>query len=291
MTVLTEGYYLNELLKWEQEGNLYSRETVTILNGQDLPLGAVIGKVKTSCPTTGTAGGTNTGAGTCTGVTAGDQVKAGTYTLTCIAAASGAGTFEVKDPDDITLGQATVGVAYTSEQINFTLNDGDPDFAAGDTFTITVTAGSGKAKKIDFDGVDGTEDAYGFTIDAYNADGADIDGVAIVRDALIDAYYLAWPMEFTSGGTDIPAVGDVISGATSADTAEIVKISLASGAWADGDAAGTLWLRKISGDFQAENLDIAARSITNFATIAAGLGATTALAAMKAAGIVEREGA
>lgn len=289
MNHLKEPYRLNDLLKWEQE-NRYSREKVIILAGEDLPMGAVIGKEKTSCPDTGTPG-SNTGNGTCTGVTAGDQVKKGTYTLTCIGEAANAGTFEVKDPDDITLGQATVGVAYNSEQINFTINDGSEDFDAGDTFTVTVTAGTGKVKKIDFNAGDGTEDPYGFTIDAYNALEADLSGVAIVRDALIDPDFLAWPLAFTSGGNAVPAVGDIITGDTSSDTGEIVKIDVVSGSWAGGDAAGILWLSNVRGEFQAENLDIDARDISNFATIAAGLTVDDNLEKMKQAGILLREGA
>ena len=290
MSKLIEKYRLNDVLKWEVD-NYFSREKLTLLAGQDLPCGAVIGKVKTSCPTTGTAGGSNTGAGTCTGVAAGSKVKPGTYTLTCIAAASGTGTFEVQDPDGFTLPQATVGSAYAEEQINFTLNDGDPDFAVGDVFTIAVAAGSLKFVKIDFDAVDGSEDAYGFVIDDYDATLADLEGVGIVRDAIIDPDFLAWPMEFTSGGTDVPEVGDVVVGATSDDTGEICKITLSSGSWAGGDAVGTLWLRKVTGEFQGENLDIDARSITNFATIAAALKTVDSLAVLHAAGIIAREGA
>ncbi len=286
---LKEPYRLNDLLKWEQE-NLFSREKVTVLSGEDLPMGAVYGKEKTSCPTSGTAG-SNTGDGTCTAVTAGGQVKRGTYILTCIAEAANAGTFEVKDPDDITLGQAKVGEAYSSEQINFTLNDGTEDFDAGDTFTITVSAGSGKIKKIDFDAVDGTEDPAGFVIDAYDASDADVEGVGIERDALIDSDFLAWPLEFTSGGTDVPAVGDVVVGATGSDTGEIVKIDVTSGSWSGGDAAGIIWVNKVTGEFQAENLDIDDRSISNFATIAAGLTVDDTLEALKQRGILQREGA
>ena len=290
MAKLIEKDRLNDVLKWEME-NLFSREKVTIASGEDLPCGAVIGKIKTSCPTTGTKDDGNTGDGTCTGVTAGDQVKLGTYTLTCIAEAAGAGTFEIKDPDDITLGQATVAVAYTSEEINFTLNDGDEDFDVGDIFTIAVSAGTLYMVRIDFDAVDGSEDAYGFVIAEYDASDAAVAGVAVVRDAIIDPNYLAWPMEFTGGGTDVPAVGDTVVGATSSDTAEICKITVSSGSWAGGDAAGTLWLRNVSGEFQAENLDIDARSISNFASIAAALDTTTALAVMAAAGIIARDGA
>ena len=148
-----------------------------------------------------------------------------------------------------------------------------------------------KVKRITFDAVDGAEDPYGFVIDEYDASEADLEGVAVVRDAQIDPYFLAWPMAFSSGGTDVPKVGDIVAGATSGDTGEIVKITLTGGAWADGDATGILWLRKLSGEFQAEDLDITARSITNFATISAGLTVDANLAALKQAGIIEREGA
>jgi hypothetical protein len=152
-----------------------------------------------------------------------------------------------------------------------------------------VTA-SGKIVKIDYAASDGSQVAYGFLIADYDASLADVEGAAIVRDALIDPGYLAWPMAFTGGGTDVPRVGDVIAGATSGHTGEIVKIEVTSGSWAAGDAAGVLWLRKVSGEFQAENLDIAAREITDFASIAAGLTVTVNLALMKDEGIIEREG-
>lgn len=153
-----------------------------------------------------------------------------------------------------------------------------------------VTA-SGKVTAIDYDGADGSEDPFGITIDAYDATLADLEGVAIARDALIDPDFLAWPLEFTSGGTDKPRVGDIITGATSADTAEIDKITLSSGSWAGGDAAGILWLRKVTGEFQAENLNIDARNIADFATIAAGLTITDNLTALKQLGILTRQGA
>ncbi len=43
-TVLTEPDTLGDLLKYEAP-NLYSRDTVTVLHGQDLALGAVVGVV------------------------------------------------------------------------------------------------------------------------------------------------------------------------------------------------------------------------------------------------------
>jgi hypothetical protein len=165
-----------------------------IASGQGLSLGAVVGK-KTlgTCPTTGTAG-TNTGGGTCGSVTAGAKAKLGIYTLKCIIAQAGAGIFSVKDPDGYGLPDAVVGVAYTNNQINFTINDGTPDFAIGDSFTITIAAGSGQIAEINFNAVDGSQDAYGFVIADYDATGAAIAGVVISRNAIIVAADLVWPV-------------------------------------------------------------------------------------------------
>ena len=287
MSNLSENNRLNDLLRWEAE-NLFSREKITVLSGQKLLMGAVIGKVKSACPTTGTADGGNTGDGTCTGVAAGAQVKLGAYTLTCIAAAANAGDFEVRDPDDYTLGQATVGSAYASEQINFTLNDGSTDFAVGDKFTIAVTAGSGKMKKIDYAGVDGTEDPYGFITADCDASAADRPAVAVVRDAIIVKSALVWPVAFTGGGTSEIKAGDTITGATSAVTAVVQRVALSSGSWAGGDAAGVFEVNRLSGDFQAENVKLPGG--TDDATVSATK-TVDALAAMKAAGIIVRDDA
>lgn len=397
MSSLAESNRLNDLLKWEQE-NLYSREGVTVISGQDLSLGAVVGRITKDVPATGTAGGTNTGDGTCTGVTGGDDTQIGTYTLVCtsvptgsatvpatgtadggntggggmasvtggaaveigtytiecvtapdtvdtgaakgtvtagsgntgtgtigdVAVAAGAivgtytleciepdtdaGAFRVEDPNGDYVGTATVAVefsaggltftiaddetdfavgdsfaiavpttgdggefqvktpsgevladqaavgaaftsahlnftishnttafivgdkftvavteadhnlgtfsvtapngeslppatadsAYTNNQINFTINDGDTDFAAGDSFTIVVAAGSGKVTEIDFTAVDGSQAAAGFVIADYDASSGDVSGVAVVRDAVIVADNLVWPDGATS---------------------------------------------------------------------------------------------
>jgi hypothetical protein len=192
MTALTQADTLADIVKWELENN-QSREVVTVLAAQDLALGAVLGKItKGACPTTGTADAGNTGAGTCTSVTAGIKAKIGTYTIKCLIAASGAGVFTVEDPDGFALPNAIVGTAYSNDQINFTLNDGSPDFSVGDSFTVAIAAGGGQVKEIDFDAVDGSADAYGIITAACTAV-ADTDAVAIVRDAGVIEANLVWP--------------------------------------------------------------------------------------------------
>lgn len=63
---------------------------------------------------------------------------------------------------------------------------------------------------------------------------------------------------FTSGGTYVPKIGDKVTGNSSGETAVIVTISaLTGGAWADGDAAGTITYRSATGAFtNSETLTI-----------------------------------
>jgi hypothetical protein len=124
--------------------NAIPQKKITILSGQNISRGDLLGQQDFSVPTTGTAGGSNTGDGTMTGVTGGKDVEVGVYTLTCIAAAADSGTFKVVTPSGDMLDDATVAVAYTSSHLNFTINDGATDFIVGDVFTVTVAAGGGK---------------------------------------------------------------------------------------------------------------------------------------------------
>ncbi|MCE5335075.1 MAG: head decoration protein, partial [Desulfobacteraceae bacterium] len=240
---------LGDILKFESgDVKRYSREDVTVLSGQELSMGAVVGKVALgSCPVTGTADAGNSGAGTCSAVSAGAQAQVGIYKVQCVKVVSGAGDFEVIAPDGKLVGIATTGIAFTSPHINLTVNDGTPDFALGDKFTIAIPAGSGKVKAIDFSAVDGSQNAYGILIGA-------VDTTGTLKS-----------LAFTSGGTYAVMPGDQVKGATSGATGRVQSLSLSSGSWANGDAAGTLILDDVAGTFQSENLNV--EDNTNVATI------------------------
>ena len=168
MAILTEGKYLNDILKWELEKQ-QSREIVNITEGQALVVGEVVGKVTLSVPTTGT--GTGTGDGTMTSVVGGAETKLGTYTLTCTTAgSSGGGTFSVITPDGNSLPDVTAttaGFAYSNSHLGFTLTEGSTDFALDDTFTVEVTAGAGGIMVLTPAAVDGSQKAHGILIDDY----------------------------------------------------------------------------------------------------------------------------
>lgn len=63
-------------------------------------------------------------------------------------------------------------------------------------------------------------------------------------------------LAFTSGGTYQVLVGNILTGATSGATARVVSITLSSGTWAGGDAAGTFYLCDQTGNFQSEVLNV-----------------------------------
>lgn len=122
-------------------------EDVLIPSGNNLVRGTVLGRMKTSTPTSGTADGGNTGDGTVTAVTGGGKTIKGTYEIECITAETNGGTFQVSNPDGDILGQVKIQAGagasadFKSEELNFTVTDGATDFVAGDKFTVLVTDG------------------------------------------------------------------------------------------------------------------------------------------------------
>ena len=202
MAALTESNYRSDWLD-EKFDNLHCREQVTFAIAEDVVMAEVCGKVTKSTPTTGTAGGTNTGGGTCTGVTGDAETILGIYTLECtVVADASAGTgamFSVMNPEGAALPDAEADVAFANEQTNFTINTSGAAFIVGDSFTITVAAGSGQVKALSLTAVDGTQDAYGISYGAYGEAAATEEGILIVRDANIVPAYLTWPAGASAG--------------------------------------------------------------------------------------------
>jgi len=189
MTELSEGQHKSEFLVTEGRGTI-SRETVTILSGQNLKAGHVLGKVAIG-EASGAASSGNTGDGVLSAISVGEGAKEGDYTLTCIEAAAGAGTFSIEDPDGVTIGTVEVGAAFVGA-INFTLNAGATDFVAGDLFTITVAAGSGKYKEYNPANTDGSEVVAAILLDNVDASEEDKEAAVISRHAEVNESELVW---------------------------------------------------------------------------------------------------
>ena len=126
---------------------LVYHEPATLLSGQNLVRGAVLGKILLGAIAVGAVTFSGVGNGACTKASTAyaATAKAGNYLVACVEKTTDSGTFIVTRPDGTQDGIATVGVAYDG-QVKFTIADGATDFSAGDTFTIpvTVAAGSGK---------------------------------------------------------------------------------------------------------------------------------------------------
>lgn len=100
-----------------------------------------------------------------------------------------------------------------------------------------------------------------------------------------------WTLAFTSGGTFTPLVGHTIAGNVSAATAFIEAITVSSGSWAAGNAAGTFTLRRLTGLFQAETLKIGTNlDVATIAGAPSGSKAITAATAGLAESILYVEG-
>lgn len=159
---------------------------VTVLSGQVLLAGAVLGLIALGAATI-TPGAAVSGSGGTVGngsigtVTADAGADAGIWQVRILNAASNAGTFEVIRPDGSVDGNGTVAVAYNGG-INFTLADGSNDWVEDDRIPVTVeyAAGSGKAKLSLAAATDGSETPV--YVLAQDADATDGDLEAIVYE-------------------------------------------------------------------------------------------------------------
>jgi len=98
----------------------------------------------------------------------------------------------------------------------------------------------------------------------------------IYADIIEAVQGVVWTLGFDSGGTFKPIVGATITGVDSGATGYVTAVSLDSGAWGDGDAAGSFGLRRVEGEFNDnEQLDI--ESNADVATVDGVLSAQSAL--------------
>lgn len=138
-------------------GDDFITDSITLISGQNLTRGALLGKITLGAVTETHAGNTGNGVLTpdaTTPVLA--NAQAGVYTAKCIAAATNSGTFLVFDPKGDQIGELVVGATF-ADQIKFVIADGATDFIVGDTFLITVAAGSGKYTLSLLAAVDGSQ--------------------------------------------------------------------------------------------------------------------------------------
>ncbi|KVZ18633.1 hypothetical protein WT88_29580 [Burkholderia stagnalis] len=145
-----------------------------IISSGVLSRGTVLGQV--SSLNVETKAGSNAGNGSVGSISLGASPQIGAYVLT----AKSATDFGVVDPEGNVLADATVGTAYTSSEINFTITAGATAFAAGDTFTLTVVNAIGTFIESVKTASDGSQTPVAILVDNVDASAGPIATAAYV---------------------------------------------------------------------------------------------------------------
>ena len=192
----------------------YSRDTVVVLANTTIKPNSPVGRITLGAATAAAAAG-NTGNGTCGSVTVGAGALPGVYQVLFIEPVTNLGTFLLEDPNGKIVGRGFVGTAFSGSGLGFTIADGATDFVAGDRFTITVAAGSGKYIALDPAATNGAAVcagiAYAGVKTATSVDGA---GVVIRRHAKLNKDEIDWLSldagQITTAIADLAALGVIV---------------------------------------------------------------------------------
>lgn len=197
-TTFAEGAHTGEFLISECDQPNYSRDVVTLISGQNLGAGTVLGKITLAGATAAAFAG-NTGTGTVGTITVSAGAKPGVYKVVMVEPGTNVGTYTVEDPDGVTIGTGVVASAFSAGGLAFTISDAT-DFVAGDGFNITVAAGSSKYTQFNQDASNGSQHAAGILYAAVDASGGDVTiAVIIARDAIVNGDLLVWPSDIEAG--------------------------------------------------------------------------------------------
>jgi len=194
--IISEGLHAAEYVIQEVGPRALTRKTVKLSgDGTELLPGTVLGKISASVAASIAAPAGNTGDAdlSAVAITLEDGVLEGAYILTCTGVSTDGGTFSVTAPDGSALPDLTVGVAYSSTHLSFTLPDGATDWAIDDSVVITVSANSAEYKVFDPDASDGTEVADAILFRAVTpAVGVPADALVTARSTVVDKKALVW---------------------------------------------------------------------------------------------------
>lgn len=194
--VLQTRKQVTDFLKWEEDDR-FSRDNVVIALGQNLKIGAVVGRIGTGAAKSAARAG-NVGNGVFGAITVAAGVPPGVYRADVLTAAANGGTFEVRDPYSNIVGTGAIGTAFNAGGLGFTIADGSTDFAVGDSFNINVDDGAGTVAEFTPGASDGTQNAIGIVTDNYDATNVALDGAIVTRHAKIIFSGLVWKSGVTA---------------------------------------------------------------------------------------------
>lgn len=201
MTTLTEGLHEGEFIGEMAMGIGFHADAVTVLTGQNLVAGAVVGAVPSGTSASAAKAGGNTGNGTFVlDATTPIQFGAveGVYTLRNIEAVTNGGKFQLLNPLGQSLGTYIIvagasGTVTITDQIKGVLTDGSTDFIVGDGFDITLSAITRKTVEYNPAGTNGSQIVDGILVRAANATAADVASTAVRRGPMVvNANDLTW---------------------------------------------------------------------------------------------------
>lgn len=153
---------------------------ITLLSGQNLARGALLGRQATAGTVVGAAVAGNTGNGTIGTLSAGGGAREGVYRVTIVEPAANLGSFVVEDPDGEVVGHGVVATEFSGPVV-FTIADGATDFVAGDQFIVTVTAVTYKYLSAILAATDGSKEPDAILAESTDASAGDVNTVAYFR--------------------------------------------------------------------------------------------------------------
>ena len=188
--VFTESVHNGGFIVSEEPGTR-SRDQGILISGQGpLQAATVLGKITTSTAApVAAANAGNTGNGTCGAVTESAGAKVGAYSLLFNTATE----YTVYDPNGAEVGKGNTGVAFAAGGLAFTITAGGVAMVAGDGFTITVVAGSGKYTQLAPAAADGSQIAAGILWGLTDASAGDTACTVVTTAAEVNAAELIYP--------------------------------------------------------------------------------------------------
>lgn len=190
---LNEVWHPGGFLVSQPRGHRHIDQGVITGAAKVLP-GTVMGKQTVGTTAAAAALGTNTGNGTFGAITVGAGAEAGAYTVEFDDATH----FIVSNPSGEEIGHGVTGTAFSAGGIGFTITAGGTAFAPGDSFTVTVAAGSGKWVTCTAAATDGSQIAAGICFGVSDATLNDVSGGIVTRDCEVNTSELVWDASMDS---------------------------------------------------------------------------------------------
>jgi len=196
-TPIIERRHAFGFLVSEINDGVFSREEIVLASGAGVcTAGLVLGAIAHALTGAATPLGTNTGNPTFGAIAVGDPAIAGVYAMQMADATH----FVVEDPLGVEVGHGVFGAAFAGGGLGFTATAGGTPCVAGDSFKLTVAAGSLKYVPYDPTGNDGREFAVAILGSEYrDATSADKRAAGVVNGPCrVNASELIWGPNVTT---------------------------------------------------------------------------------------------